>query len=353
MIKFIQLPLSLILVTVCPSLRAQDAAIANAKLEHALHLADLYNWDDARVDFAAAEQLFQAAGDERNALYAKLGRIRSTADQRVLPTTATWLATELEREPLLQSDKQLRLFCLVVKGDIDGEIDAGSMREDWQQVQELALQLGDTKWQYRALAELGIAAFYNGDLATAGKNVATALAAATQARDAGAQVVFLTALGIGMRESHMNAEAIAYFDKALQVAAGFEDMGYPFLTKEAVVENLIDMKRDSEAQRLADEILAQALARHRPGAAAIAMTLQAKLAFRHGDLLTRSALCKNRWICRNQVASFVSWPKPKHWRRTSIEIGVTLPRQRNWPVSPLSPLRKVAMRGLSLDVWKP
>ena len=80
MIKFVQLPLSLILVTVCPSLPAQDAAIANAKLEHALHLADRYNWDDARVDFAAAEQLFQAAGDERNALYAKLGRIRSTAD---------------------------------------------------------------------------------------------------------------------------------------------------------------------------------------------------------------------------------------------------------------------------------
>ena len=99
------------------------------------------------------------------------------------------------------------------------------------------------------MQELGIAAFYNGDLATAGNNVATALAAATQARDAGAQIVFLTALGIGMRESHMNQEALAYFDKALKVAAGIEDIPYPFFTKEALLENLIDLKRDSEANR--------------------------------------------------------------------------------------------------------
>ena len=56
------------------------------------------------------------------------------------------------------------------------------MREDWQRVQDLATELGDKKWQYRALAQLGVAAFYNGDLATAGKNVASALAAATKKR---------------------------------------------------------------------------------------------------------------------------------------------------------------------------
>ena len=266
-----------------PQSPLKDRATAEAKLEHALHLADLYNWDDARDDFAAAENMFQAEGDERNALYAKLGRIRATADQRALPTTATWLGTELQKEPLLQADKGLRLFCLIVKGDIDGEIDAGAMREDWEQVETLAVQLGDKKWQYRALAELGIAAFYNGDLATAGKNVATALAAATQAGDLGAQVIFLTALGIGMRESHMNQEALTYFDRALKVAAGIEDIPYPFFPKEALLENLIDLKRDSEATRLADEILTQAQQRHHPQAQAIIMTLQAHIAVDRGD----------------------------------------------------------------------
>jgi ATP/maltotriose-dependent transcriptional regulator MalT len=86
-----------------------------------------------------------------------------------------------------------------------------------------------------------------------------------------------------MRESHMNAEAVAYFDKALQVAAGVEDMGYPFLTKLAVLENLIVLKRDSEAQRLADEILAQALRSRRPQVQAILMTLKAQIAIRRGD----------------------------------------------------------------------
>ena len=44
------------------------------------------------------------------------------------------------------------------------------MRDDWEQVQALARELDDTKWQYRALAQLGLVAFYDGDLATARKN---------------------------------------------------------------------------------------------------------------------------------------------------------------------------------------
>ena len=113
-------------------LRPQDRQPPQEILDHALHLADLYNWDDAGKDFAEAEKMFLAAGDQRNALYAKLGRIRSTVDQRALPATSAQLASELDNNPLLQTDKQLRLFCLIVKGDIDGEIDAGAMREDWE-----------------------------------------------------------------------------------------------------------------------------------------------------------------------------------------------------------------------------
>ena len=149
-------------------LRPQDRRSSQELLDHALHFADLYNWDDAGEDFAEAEKLFLAAGDERNALYAKLGKIRSTIDQLVLPATSAQLASELEKNPLLQTDKQLRFFCLIVKGDIDGEIDARAMREDWEEVQQLAKELGNDKWQYRALAQLGVAAIYNGELDTAG-----------------------------------------------------------------------------------------------------------------------------------------------------------------------------------------
>jgi CHAT domain-containing protein len=272
-------------------LRPQDRRSAQELLDRALHFADLYNWDDAGENFAEAEKLFLAAGDERNTLYAKLGKIRSTIDQLVLPATSAQLASELEKNPLLQTDKQLRLFCLIVKGDIDGEIDARAMREDWEEVQKLAKELGNDKWQYRALAQLGVAAFYNGDLDTAGKNVARAYVEATKSKDAAAQVVFITMLGIGLRESHANEQASAYFDKALKIASTIPDTEYPFSTKEALLENLIDVKQADAAQKLADEILAQAQQRHHPQAQAIVLTLEADIAKqRHDDATALRAL---------------------------------------------------------------
>jgi len=104
-------------------------------MARALHLADLYNWADAAPAFTRAEQLF-AAGDRRNALYAKLGRIRSNIelDQQTLPMVSAQLAEALDDEPLLQADEELRMFCLIVKGDIDTETDTGAMRQDWVQV---------------------------------------------------------------------------------------------------------------------------------------------------------------------------------------------------------------------------
>jgi light-regulated signal transduction histidine kinase (bacteriophytochrome) len=116
--------------------------------------------------------------------------------------------------------KELRMFCFIVKGDIDSETNTGAMRQDWKQVQRLAQSLGDTKWEYRALAQLGIAAFYDADLETARKNVGGALAAATKAGDAGAQIRFLTILANGLVESKMYEQALAYTENAIKIAAG-------------------------------------------------------------------------------------------------------------------------------------
>jgi CHAT domain-containing protein len=293
----------LLAVAILP-LHSQDRQDPHAILERALHFADLYNWDDAGKDFAASEALFQSAGDQRNALYAKLGKIRSTVDQRALPAISAQLASELDDNPLLQTDKQLRLFCYIVKGDIDSELEAGAMREDWQRVQELATELGDKKWQYRALAQLGVVAFYDGDLATAGKNVASALAAANANQDSAAQVRFLTTLGVGLRESHMYEEAMTYFDNALKIAGTIPDVGYPFSTKEALLENLIYLKRVDTAKELAGEISAEAQKRRHPEAEAILLTLQARLERdRHDDATALSTL--QRAIALSESGGFV------------------------------------------------
>src|SRR5208283_5379435 len=156
--------------------------------------------------------------------------IRSTAEQGRLPVISAQLTAELDTNPLLRSDKQLRMFSFIVKGDIDSEINSGAMRYDWEQVQALAHELNNAEWQYRALAQLGLAAFYEGDLATARKNVGGALAAATAADDAGAQIRFLTVLGTGLVYTKMFEQAQALADDMLKHAREQHRMEHEALT---------------------------------------------------------------------------------------------------------------------------
>jgi len=276
----------------CSPLAAQDEQpSASERLQHALHLADLYNWSDAADDFGEAEKLFLTAGNPRNALYARLGKIRSSAEQRALPALSVQLAEELDTNPLLQTDKPLRMFCLIVKGDIDGEIDSRAMREDWEQVQALARELGDSKWQNRALAQLGLAAFYDGDLATARMNVAGALMVATASGDVGAQIRYLTVVGTGLVTTGMTEQAPPYFDKALKIAAATPDSGYQFSTNEARVDMLIRLGQLDNAQRLADDLLIHAQQSHRAEHEADALEAIARIArTRRDDKTALSAL---------------------------------------------------------------
>jgi CHAT domain-containing protein len=274
-----------VFLIVCGSLANAQQPQAKELLAHALHLADLYNWVEAAPDFAQAEHLFADAGDQRNALYAKLGLIRSNIDRepQTLPAVAAQLADELEDDPMLKNDKDLRLFCLIVKGDIDTETDTGAMKQDWEQVQSLAGELGNTKWQYRALAQLGIAAFYDADLETARKDIGTALAAATKASDAGAQIRMLTILGNGLLASKMYEQGLAYFENAIKLAAGTPDAGYQFTAQELRVDALIGLGRLDAAQQVAQEVLIHAQETRRNGPEATALGLAANVAEARND----------------------------------------------------------------------
>jgi hypothetical protein len=77
-------------------------------------------------------------------------------EQGTLPAISTQLAAELETNPLLLNDRQLRMFCLIVKGDVDSELNSNAMRRDWEQVQALAGELGNTDMpavKYRELRD--------------------------------------------------------------------------------------------------------------------------------------------------------------------------------------------------------
>ena len=75
------------------SLNAQPFQPSAAEhLRRALRLAELNNWIGAENDFTEAERMFTAVGDLRNALYARLGRIRATGGGRSLDATSAQLA---------------------------------------------------------------------------------------------------------------------------------------------------------------------------------------------------------------------------------------------------------------------
>ena len=100
---------------------SEDAEVI---LHEADRLSDLFNWADARPLYAEAEKLFAATADERNSLYARIGRIRGEMETLNLPDTSDYLGRQLQ-SPLVQNDLRLKLMCLIAKGDIDGEIDSG------------------------------------------------------------------------------------------------------------------------------------------------------------------------------------------------------------------------------------
>ncbi len=252
-------------------------------LKQALRYADLYNWSDAAPLFTHAEQLFDARGDTRNALYARLGRLRSTMEQLSLPEVSEELGAELDESPLLQSDNELRLFCLMVRGDIDGEIDAAPMRRDWEAALKLAQVLGDKKWENRASGEIGFAMFLQGDMAAAREKVAGALIGATMLRDAGAQIRYLAAIGQAFAHLGSFDGALGYFDRALQVAAKNPDVGYPFLIHQGRLQALRGMGKLDAAQQLADEIIAQARATQRHVKETIALITASTVAIAKGD----------------------------------------------------------------------
>jgi len=241
---------------------AQASREASDLLQRALHFADLYNWHASLSYFTRAQELFEESGDKRNALYAHIGAIRAGANPAPITELSYGLAQELATNPILQSDKEIRMFCLVVKGDFDGEIDVSAMRRDWTEVAALARELGNTKWQYRAQGQLGFADFYDGDLAAAQRNVGGALIAATNAGDVGAQIFYLTATASGLMSQQMNDQAILYAERAIAIAEANPDAGYPVLAQHARLLAMVQADRIEGARKELDSLLVRAKAQN-------------------------------------------------------------------------------------------
>ena len=172
---------------------------ANAKrlIEKADHLAWLYNWYTAGPLYAEAENLFEQAGDHRNTLYAKIGRLRSEWESMSFPEVSEYLATELE-SPLAQSDAELRLWILDAKGAVDLEVNVDAARQDYEEARDLARKRGDKAREARAAGELGIIALMDGETGKSLELLADALKTSIALKDIGAHIRYLNLMGSGL-----------------------------------------------------------------------------------------------------------------------------------------------------------
>ena len=253
--RVILLVAGLLLAASSSPVSADDAA--DTQLQRALYFSDLYNWRAARPYFIKSQQMFEAAGDKRNALYARLGAIRAGAEPAPLLKLSYMLDQELAANPLLQSDKELRMFCLIVKGDFDGESDTPAMRRDWTEVASLAQALGNTKWQYRAQGQLGFADFFDGDLPGAQRNVAQALIGATKTGDIGGQIFYLSTTASGLVLQGMNDQANEYASRAIAIAEENPDAGYPIIAHQARLSAMVQLGQVAAAQEQLKKLLAR------------------------------------------------------------------------------------------------
>jgi len=256
----------------------------NAKhlLKEADRLAWVKNWAKARPLFVRAEKLFAEAGDDRNALYAKIGRLRGEWETLPFPEVSQYLAEQLEN-PLVQNDPQLKLRLLEAKGALDLEIDPSSARQSWEQVRDLAKKLGDKARASRADGELGIIAFLEGDSSQAVELVGTALANSLALKDAGAHIRYLNLMGNGLVVFGRPEEAIRYFDRALETARRHPDLGTSVMALTGKARALLEIGDTSKARKLVEDSLGVVRRHERRGNEAELMALLADIEEREGN----------------------------------------------------------------------
>lgn len=245
-----------------PIVGRQASDDTNAVLRRALNHADVFNWADAAPDFLEAEQAFRAAHDDRNALYAEVGLLRATMEDRSLTDVRAQLENIISKTEV-QVDPELLLFASIAKADVDGELNATESKKDWIEIEALAKQQGNDKWAVRALGEQSFSEFLTGNISKGRVLIATALAKTQKDGDFGGQIRYLTGIGAALDQIHQYDQALDYLNKASGLIGTHPEVGYPFVTYEYRLEALVGLQNLSQSEPLATEIIAEASHRNK------------------------------------------------------------------------------------------
>ena len=230
---------------------------ASEYLAEADRLADLRAWARAEPFFTHAERAFEEAGDARNALYAKLGRIRGELPRRSVAEVSQQLAEILEL-PLAMTDDRIRLRCLIIKGEVDEDHDAALAEQDWREALTIARRLNDPLWVNRANAELGITVALQGRTSDGLFMIASALKKAEAAKDLSSVVRWSSVIGKGLFQFGRPEEAFKFFDHALAAGSGVDELRFSLMAYLGKITALAKLNRVKEARELLATTLAVA-----------------------------------------------------------------------------------------------
>jgi CHAT domain-containing protein len=242
----------------------------------------LNNGPEAAPLYARAETLFSERGDARNELHSKVGRLRSEAETMSLVDLSRFLNEQLQK-PIVQGDKKLQLWCLIAKGYTDVEIDYRASKRDWLEAQQIAKSLGEDQWATRASGELGLIGFLEGNPGRAARLLGGALLSTMANGDAAGQVRFLELLGRGFEEVNRHAEALKFFERAINLAEADPDCGLPFMGYEGKAQALVALDRTDQAKVVLENALAKARSQEKRGHEAQLLILLGKLSAQKGD----------------------------------------------------------------------
>jgi CHAT domain-containing protein len=260
-------------------LQAQDPGDPDKLLQEAERLAWVKAWARAEPLYAEAERLFTARGDRRNALYAQINRLRGELPRLSVSEVSQRLAEYLE-DPIVQADDRVRLRCLIIKGEVDEDLDPVLAERSWREAQEIAQRINEPRWANRARGELGFVAFMQGDISAGIITVGQALETAKANGDTPSLVRWLTLFGVGYVELGRAEQGLDFFDQAFKVAATVPELQTPVMTYLAKGDALIKLARYSEAEQFLNDALAIAT---RVGA----LGYQAQLTLKQAEIANR------------------------------------------------------------------
>jgi hypothetical protein len=166
-----------------------------ALLQEADRVARLTDWYSALPIYAEVEQSAAKAGNRRDALYAKFGRLRGQMQTLFLPDISEQIAADLE-SPLSRRDARLRPCGFTVERDLEWDVLAAE--RDWEEARHVAKELGDTGCKNRANRGPGMIAFLRGNTEQETEMVQKALQIAMQSGDIGGQLRYTGNIANGL-----------------------------------------------------------------------------------------------------------------------------------------------------------